>query len=603
MKIRIILIVLLFPLVLVGCIPDLSTPGKATLWVELTPPKGVEALDLDSTWIVVRNVKSGLSDSALSLVCQPLEFNLPVGNYHLSARGSKKAGRTILQWQGVALSYALYPEGNRLEFPLEQSVVQNPDYRPEEQQAVLSVEVSPPPSVALLSMEGLEVRVQPAENGEAKSMRLGVGGRAQILLASGVYRVEVYGRIALPGGGMGALYGALEGVEMPASGSIDCRVALRRIADGPVGEGEVAITLVWDNAHQGSMRAGQKVHLRHLITGASVEAMTDSMGVARVRLPFGIYRVEVEVYSLDGSGLWLQTFSAKSLEVQHIEDGTSASIPLTLSGSSSGLVFKEIYFTCSRSTATGEPYDTDRYVELYNNTPYTLYADGVAFCATYANTMLMPQRNFFPEYLGSSKVVAGFIFSIPGNGHEHPVPPGGTVLIADQGLNHHAINPGCPVDLSKADFEWYDYHWGDVDVPEVPNLQKWYSYSPTVTVLHNRGYWGFFIVKPEGDMASFLESQAATGVFPNGRSAHFYAIDQAYILDAVQCAAPSGPLSQVFSPSVDAGYTYCDGAFIAKSVRRRVVRRDGNRYILMDTNNSTYDFIPNAEPSPRVVKE
>ena len=88
-----------------------------------------------------------------------------------------------------------------------------------------------------------------------------------------------------------------------------------------------------------------------------------------------------------------------------------------------------------------------------------------------------------------------------------------------------------------------------------------------------------------------------------GQSRKVYAIPSRYILDGVLGSQPSGPLYRPLPASIDAGYTYCSKTYSGKAIRRKVLRKEGERYILQDTNNSTVDFIPDAEPSPFVVAQ
>ena len=104
-------------------------------------------------------------------------------------------------------------------------------------------------------------------------------------------------------------------------------------------------------------------------------------------------------------------------------------------------------------------------------------------------------------------------------------------------------------------------------------------------------------------MPEFLAEHIEDAVYPNGSSAKIYVIPSRYILDGVISAPPSGPMCRPLPVHVDAGYTYCSKNNIAKTIRRKVARKEGKRYILQDTNNSTLDFIPDSAPSPHVVVE
>ncbi|WP_161636211.1 DUF4876 domain-containing protein [Saccharicrinis fermentans] len=61
------------------------------------------------------------------------------------------------------------------------------------------------------------------------------------------------------------------------------------------------------------------------------------------------------------------------------------------------------------------------------------------------------------------------------------------------------------------------------------------------------------------------------------------------------------------NPSLDISWTHCgdgDDARYGKSVKRKVdrVESDG-RKVLLDTNDSAFDFIPTAEPSPGTIED
>ena len=343
-------------------------PKDASLRVELIPPKGVESIELDSIWVRVRNVRSGHVDSTLSRVGQPILYTLEVGNYDFYAHGHQVGERTIRLWQAVANSYAVQPKGRPLALQLEESVVQNPDYKGDGQDAELLVAIIPPVEAAFLSLQGLSVRAISSTTGDAKLANLDAKGRARLLLSEGVYRVEVYGSLEDENGGKIELFGAIDDLEMPKQGGISTQITLQRTEPGPEGDGMLSVQLLWPGGKTNSNREGQSVKLRKLPNGQTVEVATDSIGRVEARLPFGTYLVEAEAAGVDDSQVRIQTFRSKPLEVKHLQEGTAVQVPLSVASIVSGLVFKEIYYTCCDRS-----YQVEHYVELYNNTPYTLY--------------------------------------------------------------------------------------------------------------------------------------------------------------------------------------------------------------------------------------
>jgi len=74
------------------------------------------------------------------------------------------------------------------------------------------------------------------------------------------------------------------------------------------------------------------------------------------------------------------------------------------------------------------------------------------------------------------------------------------------------------------------------------------------------------------------------------------------ILDGVELGSAGNIESKSLSSSIDVSFTYCDGSYIGKSVRRKVLKWENGRAYLQDTNNSAKDFIPNATPKPWAVE-
>lgn len=205
------------------------------------------------------------------------------------------------------------------------------------------------------------------------------------------------------------------------------------------------------------------------------------------------------------------------------------------------------------------------------------------------------------------------LYTIPGSGTDYPVKPGEFLLLADTGIDHRAINPNS-FDLSHAGFEWYDVSSSpstmDIDSPSVPNLDKWYCYTQTVFMLHNRGFKAYGIARIPIDREKYLadyyynyeyETVTAAGTFPMSQSA--YRLPNEWITDVVNCSVQSGYQWTLCTPALDMGWTHCgtidkDKTRYFHSVRRKFIgfTADGNP-ILQDTNNSSLDFNPMVTPS------
>lgn len=331
------------------------------------------------------------------------------------------------------------------------------------------------------------------------------------------------------------------------------------------------------------------------------KGVTDASGIFALTLEEGVYNIEVSGEKEGANSQHEEQtllFQGTVLNKSVVGAEQVITMNLELAPVGNEWVIKEVYFTGSKTLA-GKPYWQDQYIEVYNNSDKVLYADGltVSEVANLTTDAVNDWDAFLP-----GRVVVQTIYSIPGDGTRYPVEPGKSVVLANNASDHKSENPNSPVDMSKADFEWYDDHALDVDVPEVPNLIKHYSYSASVWMLHNRGYRSYIIFKPDTDMAAFMEKNEVEGVSASGKTLYRYAIPSELILDGVELSARAGLKSKTLPASVDAGYSYCDAAGNGLVVKRKVLRVENGTAILQDTNNSSEDFLPNREPSPFVVK-
>lgn len=327
----------------------------------------------------------------------------------------------------------------------------------------------------------------------------------------------------------------------------------------------------------------------------------------------GIYSIIMEAnaeYSTEGIG---ENKIIQKSKLRGIKESVSITgknvvqtIDLFLKIDSKGFVFEEIFFS-GTVTPKGSQYNSDKFFEIYNNTNEILYADGLCISET---AFLTTMKNDYTPNIMNEYVTVDAIYTIPGSGKEYPVLPGKSILVVDIAKNHKETNTNS-FDLSIADFEWFDDDkFGiDVDIPSVPNLIKTYSSSKSVWSLHNRGFKSYIIFKIDKPIDEFLLNNKYNysydfvwaGGSVNMASSN-YKVPNSLIIDAVECSAPSLFEWLVMSPSLDMGYTHSGDANaerVGKSVRRKISHKESDgRVVLMDTNNSSFDFIPTANPTP-----
>ncbi len=99
------------------------------------------------------------------------------------------------------------------------------------------------------------------------------------------------------------------------------------------------------------------------------------------------------------------------------------------------LVFKEIYYTGSRTPGNGT-YFSDQFYEIYNNSDEVIYADSLCIANTggaSGQTATGRTWGFRPD---QQFVYLQNVWMIPGNGHQHPIQPGESIVIAQDGIDH-----------------------------------------------------------------------------------------------------------------------------------------------------------------------
>ena len=324
-------------------------------------------------------------------------------------------------------------------------------------------------------------------------------------------------------------------------------------------------------------------------------------------VPEGLYKVSVEgtlsYTATDGSRV---TSGFRAYQESIAIAGETATIPeaqTSFYSPSEGFVISEVFFT-GTTTDKEDQYGDDQYIKIRNNSDQILYADSLAILLSefkpYDKQDYTP--NIMKDYFSVSAV-----FMIPGTGKDVPVQPGEDLLIAVCGINHKEYNSRS-FDLSKADFEFFDWDAADVypdtDGP-APNLDKWYSSSLTVTGFHNRGSETYAIARMQGTKEDFLTNNKYTATYiwtfedyTMERTLDTYKVPNAWIVDAVNCSPTSMFEWLVIDSSIDAGWTWCAENNSDKNrYNTAVVRKAGSTGKLQDTNNSTQDFTPHTTPS------
>jgi len=345
--------------------------------------------------------------------------------------------------------------------------------------------------------------------------------------------------------------------------------------------------------------------MKNLSTNEEIRQTTNGEGLAKFILAPGNYSVSVTKNLTASESEALAGIAQEAYlhaSVSQLQITSNGNQTIQLGGSPVGnWVIKEYYY----SGARGTHYFYDMFIEIYNNSSETLYADGLLLGTTKSNSPASGPNGFIAQ--GLEDVYLATVIKIPGSGREHPVRPGESIVIAADGINHKTDpngNPKSPVNLGKgiADFEVYYYinpTTPDTDNPEVPNMdivyitesmRRMFDYTPGVMGT------GLVIFRSENP------SQLETFVEPNSTSSSKYAkVPKSDIIDGLD-AVPNSTTTvdkKRLPVNVDAGMNTVGRAYTGTSLRRKVKQTINGRRVLQDTNNSTNDFEVNNTPTPK----
>jgi len=189
------------------------------------------------------------------------------------------------------------------------------------------------------------------------------------------------------------------------------------------------------------------------------EYVTGPDGYALIEdLPAGSYAISAE--KID-QGENLVILGQKKLSLIH-DPGMVDTVFMNYQ-QSSPITINEVYYCgCNYSRF----YMYDQYVELYNSSTDTLYLDGHFLCR---NTQI--SEIIDPETVDYA--LAYYVFAFPGVSgvtRNVPIAPGEFIVVATDAVDHQAYGGDWCVDLTGADWEFFNPLGSDYDAPGVPNL-------------------------------------------------------------------------------------------------------------------------------------
>lgn len=367
----------------------------------------------------------------------------------------------------------------------------------------------------------------------------------------------------------------------------------------------VSVTVNYPDGYTGSVAASVEVKAVNAQTGNTTSVTTDANGIAQFNLIAGIYNFtvtqETEEFAFNG----LKENITVSLD-------QAVSIDLQATSLVGGLVFKEYYYTGSKTTSGGNYY-SDQFFEIYNNSDEVIYLDNLGFgCLDPATSNSASVWVDDSGNLLNKLPLVFYSFYIKGTGKDHPLAPRTSIVVAQDGIDHKTDplgNPNSPVNLGNASWETFvgDVNGGkDADAAGVPNLTL---LATTSTTLNDALYSVFgpaliMFKFPEGvDPAVFAANTDNLASKPGtSTSTQYLMIPKEYVVDAIECVnSDEAKRFKRLPADLDAGYTFItNGTYVGQSVRRKVKQIIDGKIIYKDTNNSTEDFLRDQTPAPFV---
>ena len=366
---------------------------------------------------------------------------------------------------------------------------------------------------------------------------------------------------------------------------------------------DVTITVYYPEGYGANIATGVAVVVQNTISGQDFNLVTNSLGLAAISLEEGMYKISA---TQETSDFYLNGIT-ENLTVQP-SGVNNWDLHLVATSKKGGLIFKEIYYTGSK-TESGSSYYSDQFHEIYNNSDEVIYLDGLCIGLTLplgstATTWVNPDGSIMDRIPTTFHALM-----FPGTGQQYPLQPRTSVVLAMDAIDHKTDplgNPLSPVNLANAQFETFIEAPGkDTDAPQAANLIVMYTTAASMyDWLHSVFGQGVILYRlPTGlDWQTFVANTDNFMTQPGSTSTTKYLmVHKDWVIDGVECNRPEEDKRFKRLPtSVDAGMTWSMATYNSKSVRRKAEKILDGKVIYKDSNNSTNDFIKDLDPTPFV---
>lgn len=328
----------------------------------------------------------------------------------------------------------------------------------------------------------------------------------------------------------------------------------------------------------------------------------------------GIY--SISVFGASDFGGCIYNFSGSAVACAITQEGQNVEVALNVS-KESALLFKEVYYTGPsgyKEEGASTPYRDDNFFEIFNNSESDMYLDGLCIAHVAPTTA---SEIYTWELDGGRKasdyVYCQVIWQFPGSGNQYKIAAGKSVVVASVPIDHTQKIEGS-LDLSSADFEFFVENQNIYsDNVSIPNMVLKFGqlgngadrYLPTVMGP------AMILFNPEGAIDN------STFVSPVGKEDKCKEIPVSWVVDGVEAIQTADKIEFKRLPeAIDGGAVYMTEGieyepipgyplvmtrYDHTSVSFSRAYKNGSDITggLVDTNNSTNDFVANPAPAIR----
>lgn len=244
---------------------------------------------------------------------------------------------------------------------------------------------------------------------------------------------------------------------------------------------------------------------------------------------------------------------------------------------SSDLLISEVYY----NGAPPPPpyYFHDQFTEIYNNSLEIKYLDNYAI-----GDVVYGYRDD-PSYLHCAH-----LYKFPGSGKDYPIYPGELIIVAQDAINHLEFNENS-LDLTLADFEYYNPLSSDINNPEVPDM---------IQIYHKYGHDFLYSVMNDAIVLFELQPQDTVWQFD---SFEYIMVPGERAVDGVEYREELTEYEYKHLPDmIDAGITGGVPMYKRKSIARKIEKEINGQLVLKDNNNSSIDFKVLDQPTPKQIE-